>query len=688
MDVIESPADSVQPVKFKKDKREALIKHLEKEHAAIFNEREGKIPKWRAWVQQANSRLSRKEAGPRDSNLDMTLTRERMFQNSARLQTPIYQQDKVMVAYPRVSGPESQDFSLELERLMDYVLDRADLMQLTDDWVEQFQVFPYGVIKTPYVREVTRVKKWEEVESPEEYEELRQANFPVTRREFDDNTARYFLESEQDKTVREGCFPFVIPAEDFLFIDADNPDVSPLVTHRVWLTKDQVRYRIDLEIYDEKTPEGDKILDAIGTPSTDRDPLLGIKENENLDDDTDSARRYEILESYLCFDCGDGPTEIIVTWERTSCTILRAVHNFYHAFHRPFVIHQYKKIIGSMYGIPLAFFLEPLHRAYSASINQRLDAASKANEVMVMLTSGHPLLKQMDKNTVRGGFYENPGFSKDDVQVFNISQPFTQLPQLEQVFEHRADRISHLSPESFGEHTQDRPTATGTLQVLEESKYPQYLELERFRKSLALCVRHMLSRYQQAYPEGLRYYIQTQSPTGMQVMDAFFKWPPGFLEDEVRIETKVSSSTMSKSIRKQEVVALLEKVPQIYQVLFQLGQMAAQPGNPISLVALKLLHGLQATFEKFLKEFDVGEKEQLNPDLIQEVQVVQQLQQAMAQMQQAIQQGQQANANLQAQNAQLKQALSGGGVGGPVGPQPSAPVPGGMGVPPVQQGQS
>jgi hypothetical protein len=176
----------------------------------------------------------------------------------------------------------------------------------------------------------------------------------------------------------------------------------------------------------------------------------------------------------------------------------------------------------------------------------------------------------------------------------------------------------------------------------------------------------MVARYEQAYPEGVRYYAQAD-PEGMQLVEQWFNWPDGDLEDQVLIETKVSSATMSKMTRKQEVIALLDKIPQIYQAIMQLGQMAAEPGNPMGIISVKLLGGLQAIFDKFLKEFDVGEREELNPDLIQEVQVVRQIQEAMAQMQQAIQQAQQANANLQAENAWLKGVGGPGGVGGASG---------------------
>jgi hypothetical protein len=650
----EGPVDQVRPVKFGGDRREALKKHLQSEHEAVFQVRASMKQKWEDWIKQANSRLPAEGAGARDAKIDMTLTRERMFQSAARLQTPLFQQDQLMAARPRTSGPESNNLAINTEDLFDYITDRADMMTVSDDWIEQFQIFPYGVVKTPFVTKITNIKSWQSI-TIDEYEASKSG---VTRRVMKDGSVKYFREVDGQRIVKSGAFPFVIPAEDFLFSDACDIDSAEWVTHRIYLTKQQLSYRIKEGIYDKKTPDGEDVLDVIGAPSSDNKPLLGIHD-EVKESAAEAGKKYEILETYLCFDVDGKGTdyEIIVSWERNSGVFLRAVHNFYHEYQRPFVIHQYKHVNGSLYGIPMTFFLEPLHRAYSASIRQRLDAASKANEVAVFVPPGHPVEKMFEGQSIRGGVYSSGGFGKDEIYEFSVSQPFTQLPQLEQVLEQRADRIAHLAPESYGEQTQDRPTAQGTMQVLEEGKQPQYSQFERFIRDFALVVKHMIARYRQFYPEGLTYYIQQETPEGINLVEQFFSWPPGSIEDDVVIETKASSSTMSKSVRKQEVVALLDKMPQIYETMMGMAQAASEP-SPTSMIAAKVLGGYQKTVDKFMREFDIGEKEALNPDLVQEAQVAQNLAQFVQQLQQQLQQMQGQLQQLQAESAQKDQILN------------------------------
>ena len=98
----EGPKDTVQRLKLNDEQREELREYLQKELTECESERGALLDKCKAWVQQANSRRRRKGASPRDSQLDMPLTRQRMMQNSARLLNPIFQQDVLFIAKPPI----------------------------------------------------------------------------------------------------------------------------------------------------------------------------------------------------------------------------------------------------------------------------------------------------------------------------------------------------------------------------------------------------------------------------------------------------------------------------------------------------------------------------------------------------------------------------------------------------------
>jgi len=249
-----------------------------------------------------------------------------------------------------------------------------------------------------------------------------------------------------------------------------------------------------------------------------------------------------------------------------------------------------------------------------------------------------------------------------------LTEPgFTQLPELEGIIETRADRAAALTDASFGDETVNRPTATGTMQLIEESKQPQYLQLERFREAFALIVRHMLARYKQFYPEGMTLYLSTRSDIDRKNLEEFIiNWPEGSIEDSVFIETKVSSATMSKNARKQELVALMDKMPQLQQTMMQFAQMALNPqqGPGMQLIGMKLLASFQKVVEMFMIEFDVPNRAVLNPPLAEEMQVYAQIQQQFMQMAQTIQ-------NLQMQLQQLQGAAPGGQAQPGMAPQAS-----------------
>ena len=658
---IEGPKDSVQRIRFKEDGKDKLREHLRHELSITEGERSRLIDKCKSWVQQANSRRVAKGVKGRDANIDMPLTRQRMMQNSSRLLNPIFQQDVLFIAKPR--NPAVEDMARAVEKLTDYISDNIDYRTVCDEWVEQFQTFPFGVLKTPFVQETERVIRWKELKGdPEammgpldEFNQRKLDGQKVIVRKLEDGTEKYFLEVDEEVPVRVGAYPEVVPFEDFIVpMSAVDVRTADWVIHRIWMTKPMIKGRIRAGVYDKKDGDQD-VLDALGEPSGERERLLKLesKRGEDVDHD-DTAKQYEICEAYLKWEISKDaePVEIIVTFERSSMVILRAIHNYHHSYKRPFVAHQYKKVQGSIFGVPLTFILEPLHVAYSASIRQRLDTASRAAEKVVILPSGTDL-KQLDRAEWSGVFYE-ADVKKDELHDISLAPSFNQLPELEGIFETKADELSALSPYSFGQEQIDRPTATGQIQIIEESKQPQYMMLEKFRASLAEVCKHVLARYRQFYPEGLQFYSMQEDPEGMQMVEQFFQWPEGAIEKDVVIETKVSSANMSKSLRKQELVALLDKLIPYYDKLMQMAQVAANPMDPTALVAVKLMNALGLAMNNMLTEFEVGKKDALNPELMNEIQVIQQIQQTIQQLMQQNNQLAGQNQQLLAANAELQ----------------------------------
>ncbi len=645
------PAQTIRPLNLTKPQRDKLTDYLDKELARAEHDRSGLERKWKAWRKQADSRRERKGARARDAKIDMPLTRERMIQDAARQMNPIFQQDQVYTTSPKTPGYERE--SANIEAILDQKFDKVEFRLLLDEFIEEFQTVHAAIFKTPFVEEVENYKQWDEI-SYDEYVQFKDQGLPVIEKKYKDTPSRYFVEVEGEMVTFYGCRPEVVKLDDFWFpITAASIESADWVSHRVWLTKSQVRERIRQGVYD-KGPKDARTIEVLGEPQEEK-PYATYKESENSS--SDGGKQYALHEVYLrwSLDPNEPPQDIIVVYDRKSKTILRAVYNFFHSYRRPFIAHSYKHIHGSILGVPLTYLLEPLHIAYSASFQQRLDAASKANEIALFVPPGSKLLRNADQEGFHGGVYETTG-TKEDFFTFNVSQPFTQLPDLESRIESAADRLIGLSGYSFGQEQISRPTATGQIQVIEEGKQPQYVRLEQFRKTLQKLALHVLSRERQFNPDGMVIPVTMTDPqTGEdRVTYQPVSWPDGPIEEVAVVEIKVTSAQMSKNLRKQEITALADKIPQMYQVMMGMAQTAVDPNNPVAMISAKLLNGYQAVIDAMLTEFEVPKKGKLNPELIQEVQVAQQIQGIIQQLHQQVQ-------GLGMENQQLKSLLQGMG---------------------------
>lgn len=636
---LEGPPDalSVRRVELPPEELQKLVDEAIKEIDRAISDRSQMEKQWAISRDQYNSRLKRPDAVPPDANLDMTLTREFCQQTRARLLNPIFQQDRLFISTPR--KPNLNEIAKTYEDLLDFVCDKARLLTLADDWVEMAQIYHHGVIKIPWSQEQRKVTEWVTqqvpVVDPMTGQPMIQAApgpngmpvpVPVTQPQM--------VENERWVTERVGAFPETVPIDDFIF-PAGARDIrsSPWIDHRLCLSKGEMGLRIRRGVYYNVKPE------ELGEPVAKRSEFA-IQDNKTSGLDVSESKLFEVHEVYMSKDVdGDGEDEeIILSLERGSRKALRCVYNFYHDYPRPFVVWRFKKRQDGIPGVSQCQLLESLHRAYSASINQRLDTASKANEVIAIGRTGSGLDKFFRKGKLKGGYYEIPGDPKSDIVSFNLSQPFTQLKELEGVLEQRAQKLVGITDYNYGIEQISRPTASGQVQLIQEGQQPLFILLESFREAFAEMAKMMLARYRQFFPSGLEVYTTVETPQGQQFLSQFVAWPEGSLDEQVYVETKVSSATMNRQLRKQEAFAWLDKSQAIYQTLMGLYGAAVQPA-PIAPIAAKLGQGYQAFLGECLSLSEVPNAEIVNPDLTQEVQLgmvmaIQQMQQMQLMQQQ------------------------------------------------------
>jgi len=176
--------------------------------------------------------------------------------------------------------------------------------------------------------------------------------------------------------------------------------------------------------------------------------------------------------------------------------------------------------------------------------------------------------------------------------------------------------------------------------------------MESFRDFLIEVGNMMISRYRQFHPVSMTYFLESKSPEDQQLIQEVITWPKEYWREQVIIEPAVTSQTMNKDLRKQEMLAIVDKWPQIVEQLMTMVQAATAP-DATAPVALKLLnYQIKFVLKPFMKEFEIYGDDVL--DFGEEIQIGQQFQQAMEQAQQQIQGMEQ---ELEGKNDQLEEAI-------------------------------
>ena len=678
---------TVEPVKFKNpEDKYKFVSDLVQEIEEVLSNRTELEKTWEVAVKQYNSRLEREDSPqPFDSKIDIPTTRKHAVAAEARLINPVFMYDRVFTSIPRQA--KDLEFVRGLEDAIDWMVDKTDFRTFCHLDIKHSQVYSKAVTKTQaFMCKEKRIRYEDVMEPTIDPMTGMPAVDPQTGQPMEEPTGEKRAVVADDEYLE--VYPEIIPTEDFIHPRGDRINEMPWVCHRFRKTTKVAKAEIQSGRMYGKKFGGDKdyekvlVNPGIVDKNNKFSLLVGQSESEDV-----VNKEHEFLEIYTQY----GDREVIITTDREAGAAgrsMRFVYNWMSSYPRPFDTFAWEPIKGSLDGTSLCYIMEPLHRARSASFNQRLDAASRANEVAIFCDLPE-MSKKFKKEPFRGGFHGVSGATMDNFREhfvqFNMMQPYTQLQSLEADLSNEAAEVANIPPYLQGKESIDRPTATGQVKLIEEASQPHFERLDRFREHLASIMRKMVARYRQYYPDGLTYYVAALDEGTAAMLEQTLRWPDEFWEDQVIIETRVSSQNMSRSMRKQELLALTDKVVQLTQPLMEMATAATTP-QPTAMIAEQLVKLVVAHAKDTLKEFDSPYADMIDVTGAIDAgkmyqQQLQQLQSQMQQMGQQMAKMDAAGRGLAEENAMLKgQPPPGGGAPPGGGGPPTAPLgPPGMG---------
>jgi len=548
----------------------------------VENRKDTLEPEWTSCEENYWATGDPKARGDKDAQLDFTITFEICRHAGSNISNPVFAQDQIFVGKGR---PGFTEMASAHDVLIDWMADRSKYEAVVNDSIRGAQIFTKSVVKTAWSFRERKIRYWDVDEMGEDV--------------------------EQTKTIieDEGCFPYVVDTRRIYHpIPSASVDEARWFCERFESTPGKIKIEQDKDYYR-------KDLDpmSIGEAREDADAELAKEEIHAAHGIEPKANKTELsevslMETYTVYD-GE---EVVIILDLKQKTWLAAHGPFYQDFPRPYSTFAWHPTLASMDGKSLCSVLDQLHRAYVAIMNILLDAGVRAINPLLIALKRLKLSNFLDNGELGPGLAEVEDAMIDDLRKGIMEVRLASgdvgflLNLLERIVKHMHDAAS-IPPAFFGQELAERPTATGTSAILERAMQPLFEMMTRYREFLARIVQMQYSRYRQFNPQSMQIFIDAQDEELGEMMKAMtIEFPPGYWKDQIIIETKVNSQTMSKAIKKQEILAMVDKLPEIFNGAAEMGSVAVE-GGPLAALAGNFLDVYDLVLNEFLAEFDMQE---------------------------------------------------------------------------------
>ncbi len=403
------------------------------------------------------------------------------------------------------------------------------------------------------------------------------------------------------RMIRNAPHIRTIPVEDF-FVPGGAPQSlhdARWVAYRQWLTLPELQLRakfLDWDI-DGVSPAG-----ARSTVRLRREMLGRTQESGEA-----SRGLYEILDSYVSYDIdNDGIAEdILVTWDRTSQRILRAVPNPFDRC-RPFEAMVYQPRPHMFYGVGVVEMLRVFQDSVSETHNERMLNMKLANCRMWAVKEGS-IYETMEVHPSKVMGFGDPS---RDIQSLQMADVYPSSSQAEAMLITYAERRSGLSDlqtgasSSMGTRTPGI-TAMSMLQASSQRFTPAY---DAMRTATAGAVRQCLYRYQERAMLGdkdvdRRLEMVLGRDDAQLVLELLRRED---FDDAMSVELTASSATINRDSDRQNAMLLVQTLGQYYQQVLQLMMLVANPQVPevVRKTGEKILGAAAEAMDRMIRTFD------------------------------------------------------------------------------------
>lgn len=432
---------------------------------------------------------------------------------------------------------------------------------------------------------------------------------------------------EGEQVVFEGADVDVFDTEDLILPpDAKSVQQADHITHRVWMTVDQITRKRTSGAFNTLTAQDLKAIKA----SEDRVSVdSGAANSENRAEKTDTEMEGTISEiarnkreNFNWFgkwdiDKDGLEEEVIFTVHGKTGILMRValLDDVYPHGKRPFIIVTHDKRAGRPFGRGLARTLAALDDSMNTAVNQFFDRGTAINAVMGSYEPGEGVPDETVK-MFPGKWIPAAKGSLTPIQLADYTAIFIQFLGFIKVYIEQLTGVNDSTVGRLGE--QSRRTATEISQVLGEGNVGFGMKSQRFQAGIGEIILQMFQLYQAFMPDGFELKVNPKLASagnlqsGMQPM---FRLNREDIRGQFQIRLIGDPVSGNKQARQQKSLMMLQI---ILPIMIQMG---------IPDAAIPMLRD-------FMRDFGIKDADEiLSNEMIQRVQAQQQMAQQAQQLQ-------------------------------------------------------
>ena len=315
--------------------------------------------------------------------------------------------------------------------------------------------------------------------------------------------------------------------------------------------------------------------------------------------------------------------ECVITWHRSSNTILRFIENWNEAGIRPLFNLRYTRRTNSVYGRGIGRMIHTMTQSLNVVHNQRIDNATVANtRIWKARKNAFPRSTQITPSKIF--WMDDPATDlipeqAGDVYPSSVSNEMV----LRDYIERRTGVVDYtLGKESpVGKYS---ATATSTMALLQEGTRKFDFTIADWHQDWGMLATWMISVYKQYGFAEQGLLEQTMGPERAgKIIAAFQEQSSQPVLNTFKFKLMATTAADSKSTRMQENQLLLDLTERIYGGVLGLMRTVVkgvdETGQPIQpaerLIAWEGIEAGLALFKRILHAFDVKDTEAFMPDM-------------------------------------------------------------------------